>query len=645
MPRRITLKDNLLESRLFLHRVLAALAICVLLLLGLVARLVYLQVIAHEHFQTLSEKNRIKTEPLPPNRGLIYDSRGVLLAENLPSYRLVLIPEQVGDLEQTLSRLARVVEIREDDLERFRRLRARSHSFEAIPVRLNLTDEEVARFAVERHNFPGVDIEAALTRHYPLGPLTAHVVGYVGRINERDLQRLDAANYRGSTHTGKTGIERTYEAVLHGTVGYRQVETNAQGRPLRELQRQPPIPGSALHLSLDVRLQKAAAEAFAGRNGSAVAIDPRNGAVLAMVSLPGFDPNPFVRGIPYKDYKALQEDEDRPLFDRALRGQYPPGSTIKPFVGLAGLELGLVTTRSTTWCPGYYQLPGKEHKYRDWKRWGHGRMDLRSAIAQSCDVYFYDLARSLGIDRMHDYLARFGFGRKTGIDLLGEASGLLPSSAWKRRAHHQAWFPGETLIAGIGQGFDLATPLQLAVATATLATHGQFRPPHVVEAITPPDGEAPVRLPLEPAVQLPIHDRANWDAVIRAMVEVVHGSHGTARRVGAGIQGFRIAGKTGTAQVFGLAQEEKYDAEKIAEKLRDHALFIAFAPARAPRIAVAVIVEHGGSGGAVAGPIARRILDRYFADHPLDEKARREERPAATTAGPADSRSQKEPSR
>ncbi|HHH45512.1 MAG TPA: penicillin-binding protein 2 [Thiotrichales bacterium] len=622
MSRRITLKDNLLESRLFMHRVLAALVVCVLLLMGLVARLVYLQVIAHEHFQTLSEKNRIKTEPLPPNRGLIYDANGTLLAENLPSYRLVIVPEQVpGDLDDTLARLAQVVEIRDDDLERLRRLRARSHSFEAIPVRLNLSDEEVARFAVERHRFPGVDIEAALTRHYPLGPLTAHVVGYVGRINERDLRRLDPANYRGSTHTGKTGIERTYEAVLHGTVGYRQVETNAQGRPLREIHRQPPIPGSALHLTLDVRLQAAAAEAFGNHSGSAVAIDPRTGAVLAMVSLPGFDPNPFVRGIPLKTYRALQNDEDRPLFNRALRGQYPPGSTIKPFVGLAGLELGLITPKSTTWCPGYYQLPGREHKYRDWKRWGHGRMDLQEAIAQSCDVYFYDLARSLGIDRMHDFLAGFGFGRRTGIDILGEAAGLLPSSEWKRRVHRQPWFPGETLIAGIGQGFDLATPLQLAVATATLATRGRYHVPHVVVAIEQPESHEVVQLPQAPPETLPVRDPANWEQVVRAMVAVVHGRHGTARKVGIGIEGFRIAGKTGTAQVFGLAQEEEYDPEKIDEKLRDHALFVAFAPADDPRIAVSVIVEHGGSGGSVAAPIARRILDRYFADHPLEEPA------------------------
>ncbi|RMG31311.1 MAG: penicillin-binding protein 2 [Gammaproteobacteria bacterium] len=620
MSRPIPLKDNLLESRLFLHRVAAALVACLLLLGILVARLVYLQVIAHDHYRTLSEKNRIKTEPLPPNRGLIYDARGILLAENLPSYRLVIIPEQVPDMEDTLRRLARVIEIRPDDLERFRRLLARSRRFEAVPIRLNLSDAEVARFAVERYDFPGVDIQAALTRHYPLGPLTAHVVGYVGRINERDLQRLDPANYRGSTHTGKTGIERTYESVLHGTVGYRQVETNAQGRPLREISRQPPIPGSNLHLTLDVRLQAAAAEAFGDRNGAAVAIDPRTGAVLAMVSQPGFDPDPFVRGIPLKAYRALQRDPDRPLFDRALRGQYPPGSTLKPFVALAGLELGLITPRSTTWCPGYYQLPGKEHKYRDWKRWGHGLMNLRSAIAQSCDVYFYDLARSLGIDRMHDFLARFGFGRRTGIDLVGEASGLLPSSAWKRRVHHQPWFPGETLIAGIGQGFDLATPLQLAVATATLATYGRYHRPYVVAEIQQP-GEPPVHLPHDPPVVLPVHDRHNWQEVIRAMVEVVHGRHGTAQRVGKGIHGFHIAGKTGTAQVFGLPQEEKYDARKLEEKLRDHALFIAFAPARDPRIAVAVVVEHGGSGGAVAGPIARRILDRYFADHPLTRDA------------------------
>ncbi len=613
MSRRITLKDNLLESRLFMFRTVQAIVGAALLLAILVGRLVYLQVFAHEHYRIQSEDNRVKIEPLPPNRGLIYDRNGVILAENLPSYRLEIIPEQVPDMEATLTALGEIVEIRPYDLERFHKALARSRSFVGVPLRLNLSDEEVARFAVNRHRFPGVEIRAGLSRHYPLGAELAHVVGYVGRINERDLKTLDEANYRGTTHTGKVGIEKTYEALLHGTVGYRQLEANAQGRTLRTLERFPPVPGSDLYLSIDVRLQRAASAAFGDYNGAAVAIDPRNGEVLAMVSLPSYDPNPFVRGIEYEDYQALQKDPDRPLFQRALRGQYPPGSTLKPFVGLAGLELGIIRPGTQTYCPGYYTLPGKERRYRDWKRSGHGMVDLAHAIRQSCDVYFYDLARSLGIDRMHDFLAQFGFGQKTGIDLLGESSGLLPSSAWKRRARREPWFPGETLISGIGQGFNLTTPLQLAVATATLATHGERRVPRLVAAIRPPDASDPRPREPSPVHHIPIVDESHWDTIIDAMVQVVHHRRGTARRIGHGI-GYHIAGKTGTAQVFGLAQEEEYEEEEIAEKLRDHALFIAFAPAEAPKLAVAVIVENGGSGGAVAAPIARAIFDAYFGE-------------------------------
>ncbi|WJW75931.1 penicillin-binding protein 2 [Thiohalobacter sp. IOR34] len=617
MARRITIKDNLLESRLFMRRAIAALLGAALLLMALVGRLVYLQVVAHEHYRTLSEHNRIKLEPIPPNRGLIFDRNGVLLAENLPSYRLEVIPEQVADMDTTLQQLGELVEIRPYDLERFEKARRRMHAFEGVPLRLHLSDDEVARFASNRHRFPGIEIRAGLSRHYPLGREAAHVIGYVGRINEQDLQTLDEANYRGTTHTGKVGIEKTYEDVLHGTVGYREVETNAQGRTLRVLERQPPVPGSNLYLTLDARLQQAAEAAFGDYNGSAVAIDPRNGAVLALVSLPNYDPNPFVKGIEYRDYQALQSDPDRPLFNRALRGQYPPGSTLKPFIGLAGLELGVTTSHSHTFCPGYYSLPGQEHKYRDWKRGGHGTVDLLGAISQSCDVYFYDLARSLGIDRMHDFLAQFGFGAKTGIDIVGELGGLLPSSAWKRRTRNEPWFPGETLISGIGQGFNLATPLQLAVATAALGSYGKLYRPHVVRALQPPADGSLQPVHLDPPRQIPIHERHNWETAIDAMIEVVHGRRGTARRIGQGID-YRIAGKTGTAQVFGLAQEEKYDAEKIAKRLHDHALFVAFAPADEPRLAVAVVVENGGSGAAVAAPIARRIFDAYFGEGQAD---------------------------
>ncbi|WP_297527376.1 penicillin-binding protein 2 [Thiohalobacter sp.] len=617
MARRITLKDDLLERRLFMNRAVTALAGAVVLLLVLVGRLIQLQVLAHDHYATLSEDNRVKIEPIPPNRGLILDRNGVLLAQNLPAFRLEVIPEQVPDLDATLAELGKLVALRPSDLERFGKLRKRMHRFEGIPLRLHLSDEEVARFAINRHRFPGVEIQAGLTRHYPLGSHAAHAVGYVGRINEDDLQTLDTANYRGTTHTGKVGIEKTYEDLLHGTVGYQEVETNAQGRTLRVLRREPPVAGSDLYLTLDARLQSAVERALGNYNGAAVVMDPRDGAVLALVSLPSYDPNPFVKGIEYDEYQALQQDPDRPLFNRALRGQYPPGSTIKPFVGLAGLELGITHAGSRTYCPGYYQLPGKARKYRDWKRGGHGMVDLTDAIAQSCDVYFYDLARSLGIDRMHDYLDQFGFGRLTGIDILGELPGLLPSTEWKRRTRKEPWFPGETLIAGIGQGFDLATPLQLASATAALARYGEVHRPHLVQATRAPESDAIEALFRPEPRHIPIIDRGHWDTTIQAMIEVVHGRRGTARRIAEGLD-YRIAGKTGTAQVFGLAQEEEYEAEEIAEKLRDHALFIAFAPAERPEVAVAVVVENGGSGGAVAAPIAREILDAWFELHPRE---------------------------
>ncbi|HKK13241.1 MAG TPA: penicillin-binding protein 2 [Gammaproteobacteria bacterium] len=610
MPRRITFKDHLLESRLFMRRAVAALIVSVLLVLVLISRLVYLQVMAHQHFTTLSRENRVKILPVPPTRGLIYDRNGTLLAENLPSFRLEIIPEQVPDLKKTLKALSKIVNIRDIDLQRFQELRKRKPPFEAVPLRFHLSDREVARFAVNRYRFPGVDVQAGLTRHYPLGPVGVHAVGYVGRINEKELQRVDAVNYRGTTHIGKVGVERSYEDVLHGKVGYRRVETNAQGRIIRVLSRTPPVPGRNLYLTLDAHLQEVAEKAFGDNAGSAVALNPRTGAILAFVSLPAYDPNPFVNGIEYKDYQALRHEYYQPLFNRALRGQYPPGSTLKPFVAMAGLEDGATTPQSTTYCPGYYTLPGGSHKYRGWKHWGHGTVDITKAITQSCDVYFYDLAHSLGIKRLHDYLAHFGFGERTGVDLVGELSGLLPSPAWKRRVKHQPWFPGETVITGIGQGFTLVTPLQLADATAALAERGQRVVPHMVGAEQAPEGGGLIPEPIKHRPPVPAPDPKDWQVVIHAMTEVVASPHGTGHRIFT--HDYSIAGKTGTAQVFSLGKEEKYNAKEIAKKLRDHALFIAFAPVDKPRIAVAVVVENGGGGGSVAAPIARAIMDAYL---------------------------------
>jgi penicillin-binding protein 2 len=608
---RVHLKDHLFETRLITNRAILLLVAGGLLLSILLVRLLYLQVVSHEYYTTLSEDNRVKLQPLPPNRGLIFDRNGILLAENLPSYRLEITPEQVDDMGATLNALEDIIEIGDTDRSRFEKLLARKPRFEAVPLRFHLNDEEVARFSVNRHLFPGVDITARLARHYPQGPHAVHALGYVGRIDEKALKVLDSSNYRGTSHVGKNGIEKTYEEMLHGKVGLQQVEITAQGRIIRVLNRTPPVSGSNLYLTIDSHVQKVAEAAFGDFSGSAIAIDPNNGDILAFVSLPTYDPNPFVNGIDYDAYAALRNNDKEPLFNRALRGQYPPGSTVKPFMGLAGLETGITNEHSKTYCPGFYMLPGRDRKYRDWKRTGHGTVDLNTAITQSCDVYFYDLAQSMGIDRIHDYLQHFGFGKAAGIDIQGELSGLLPSKEWKRSRRDQPWFPGETIITGIGQGFFLVTPIQLAVATAALANGGRMLQPQIVHAEQ--EAESDELLPHHPQVleTITIGEQHHWDMVINAMTDVVHGARGTARHIGKDSP-YMIAGKTGTAQVFGLKEEEKYDAEAIAEKLRDHALFIAFAPIDDPKIAVAVIVENGGGGGSVAAPIARIILDAYL---------------------------------
>ncbi|MGD2055195.1 MAG: penicillin-binding protein 2 [Gammaproteobacteria bacterium] len=616
MLRELTLKDHFFEYQLFSNRAILLLVICGILLLALFARLFFLQVVAHDHFTTLSDDNRVKLQAIAPNRGLIYDRNGILLADNLPSYRLEITAEQVDDMPATLKALGEIIEIREADRLRFEKLLGRKPRFEAVPLRFHLSDEEVARFSVNRHRFPGVDIKAGLARHYPLGSLAVHALGYVGRIDEQALKHLDPSNYNGTSYIGKTGVEKTYESLLHGTVGVQQVETTAQGRVLRVLNRKPPVPGKNLYLTLDSRLQAVAKQAFGDYSGSAIALDPKTGDVLALVSQPTYDPNPFVNGIEYADYKALRDNEKQPLFNRALRGQYPPGSTVKPFIALAGLELGITGQHSSTYCPGFYTLPGSSRRYRDWKRGGHGTVDLHKAITQSCDVYFYDLALSLGIDRLHDYLVHFGFGSKTGIDIVGELAGLLPSPGWKRLRRGEPWFPGETIITGIGQGFFLATPLQLAAATAALANQGRRMKPSIIHATQDAGSNALQPHRPETTESISIHNQQNWDAVIQAMIDVVHSARGTARRIGIDSP-YRIAGKTGTAQVFGLKEEEKYDAEALDEKLRDHALFISFAPVDDPQIVVAVVVENGGGGGSTAAPIADRIMDGYLLDNPL----------------------------
>lgn len=603
------MKDLLAERRLFSRRAFLSLILTLGGLLSVVGRLIYLQVINHKHFTTLSENNRVKLQPLAPTRGLIYDRNGVLLAENLSSYRLEITPEQVKDLDATLSELKARIELSDVDIERFRKLASRTPPYNGVPLRFRLSEEEVARVAIDLYRFPGLEITADLTRHYPLRSLGVHVLGYVGRIDEAELQQIDTRQYLGSTHIGKTGVEKSYEDLLRGEVGYQQVETNAEGRTLRVLERILPVPGKNIFLTIDTRLQAVAEQALEGHNGAIVAIDPRNGEVLAMASMPIYDPNPFVNGIDFASYKVLSTSPDRPLFNRALRGVYPPGSTVKPLIALAGLEYGTTSRNKTVFCSGFYQLPGSDHRFRDWKKGGHGTTSLDKAITQSCDVYFYDLALNTGIDRIHEYLDKFSLGRRTGMDLPGEKPGLLPSQAWKRETYSKPWYAGETLNTGIGQGYMLTTPLQLAHAIATLANKGQPFKPRVLHATQEQSSQ---EKHLEPPRLLPpieARDSHNWDFVTTAMTHVVQ--FGTARKIGQGSP-YTIAGKTGTAQVFSLGQDEKYDVKRLAKHLQDHALFVAFAPAEAPRIAVAVIAEHGGGGSATAAPIAKQVLDAYL---------------------------------
>lgn len=608
------LKDHWREQRMFLGRLIAA-AVIVVMLAGLVVyRLVDLQVVHFEHFSRLSQGNRVRIEPVPPVRGLLFDRRGRLLAENRPVYQLELVPEQVRDIEATLAELIELGLVREDDLPRIRSQIRSQRRFEPTVLRPRLSEEEAARFAVKRPRFTGVDIQARLARQYPLGPVGSHAIGYVGAISESDLQRLDTANYAGTAQTGRIGAERAWEHLLHGTTGYRQILVNAQGRTLQELERTDAVPGRNVYLTIDLELQTAAEEAMQGRRGALVAVDPRNGEVLALVSLPSYDPNLFSTGISAAQYRALQEDIDQPLFNRALRGQYPPGSTIKPMLALAGLHYGVIDGEDTVFCPGWFSLANHSHRYRDWKRTGHGAIDLEESVAQSCDVYYYRLAVALGIERMHEFLDLFGFGRATGIDIPGEQPGLVPSRDWKRsafsRPQDQVWFPGETVITGIGQGYMLATPLQLAQAAAVMGGRGLGYRPSLLAAVEDPitgERQPAERHPLAPLKVSP----DQFEEVVDSMVAVVHGARGTARAVGLGSR-WTIAGKTGTAQVIGIAQGEEYDEEEVEERHRPHALFIAFAPAENPRIAVSVLVENGASGSAAAAPVARAVIDHWL---------------------------------
>ncbi|MDF1642566.1 MAG: penicillin-binding protein 2 [Pseudomonadales bacterium] len=610
MPEPLHLNNPLAERRLFNARMAICLLLVVLMAAGLIARAAYLQLFQHDQYATLSDENRLRLQPVAPTRGLIYDRNGILLADNQPSFTLVVVRERAKDLDQLLLDLQEIIEISDREIQRFQKRRKRSGAFFAsLPLKFKLSDEEIATLAVNQHRLPGAEIRAQLVRNYPVSELTTHVVGYVGRINERELKKIDRVQYSVTNHIGKTGIEKFYESVLHGQVGNQKVETDAQGRVLRTLDRIDPVPGDDIYLQLDIELQRVADKALEGRRGAVVAIEIESGGVLAMVSKPSFDGNKFVTGIDSKSYNQLRDSLDLPMFNRAIRGVYPPGSTIKPFIGLAGLDTRVVNYYSRVRDPGWYQLENDERFYRDWKKGGHGwTVNLSQAIIESCDTYFYDLSFKLGIDQIHNYLGQFGFGQPSLRDLPGEASATLPSRGWKKTTYGKTWYHGETLLAGIGQGYFSATPMQLATATATFGNKGK-----TVQArlLMTDQSSHWSKLDRQKLPDVELKNPQDWDYLFKSMERVVHSPKGTARRIGVGSE-YRIAGKTGTAQVVGIRQGEEYDGEALEEHQRDHALFVGFAPVQAPKIAVAVVIENGEHGSSVAAPVARKLFDAYL---------------------------------
>lgn len=622
MVQGVRIKDHWAEQRLFDRRALIAGALIALASFVLIGRLVILQIVRHDYYTDLSQGNRVRIEPIPAARGLIYDRNGEVLAANQPAFQLELVREEVPDLDAALAGLVRIGLLPRDDVDDVKRAAKSRRSFDSVPVRLRLSEDEIARFAVRRFEFPGVDIKTRLARSYPHGEVAVHALGYVSAISEQDLTRIDRAAYTGTTLIGKLGVESAFEKELHGMNGFREVLVNSQGRSVQregalvqDLDHSNPTAGKDLILALDLNVQRAAEEALGANRGAVVALDPRNGDVIALVSRPGFDPHLFGRGLTRVEYDTLQNNIDKPLFNRAVRGVYPPGSTIKPVIALAGLAHGVVVPEHTRYCRGFFTLPGSRHRFRDWKPQGHGTVNLREAIAKSCDVYFYALSEAIGVDRMSEALGRFGIGKPTGLDIGGEKSGLLPSREWKQRAFsrpaEQVWFPGETVIFGIGQGYLLATPLQLAQMAAIVGARGtNFKPRLVVGLRDPATGDVHR---LEPArgEDVRLGDAQQWEFMVNGMVAVTHGGTATASARGAL---YSIAGKTGTAQVFSVAQNEKYDEKKIDERLRDHAWFVAFAPSDNPRIAISVLVENGRSGSGAAAPIARKVMDAWLVD-------------------------------
>ncbi len=591
-------------------RLVVAGILIVTLTVVLIERLYFLQIVEHVRYRALSIENRFDLLPVPPVRGMIYDRYGEVLAENHAVYELEVVPEQVRDMASLMTWATQSLSLTERDRKKFdKRLHGRA-SFERILLKSGLSEEQAARFAVNQYRFPGVALRGRLRRSYPLGHVTAHVVGYVGRISDKDLDAKERSRYRGVAHIGKLGIESYYEGNLLGRIGYEQVETNAHGRVVRTLAREPAISGNHLHLTLDSRLQKVVRNELAGHRGAAVVLEPHTGEILAFVSMPDYDPNLFAKGIDQVRYTALLQDSNKPLLNRALYGRYAPGSTLKPILALAGLE-HTIDPRRRVKCPGFFALKEGGRVYRCWRKQGHGAVNLKEALEQSCDTYFYQLGLTLGISGISEALTTFGFGKQTGIDLASEPDGLIPTALWKQRRHGTPWYPGDTLNASIGQGYILSTPLQLAAATAALANRGRLVRPHLLRGVEDPEtGE--IQRPAEQVTEVGLGDASQYERVIEGMMAVMHGSHGTARRAGQQLS-YRIAAKTGTSQLVSLPQDGEA-AKDTPERLKDHALFIAFAPAERPRVALALVIENGGSGGKIAAPIARRIFDYYFVE-------------------------------
>lgn len=605
-------RDKAKEFKLFRGRIIFMLLFVLLLISVLVYRMVFLQITQHEKYQHLSENNRLQLQPVPPNRGVIYDRNGVILAENLPAYRLTVVRERVRDLEATLKFIGELINLKDTEIASFKKnLKFAQRPYEAITLKRNLNEDEIAKIMVNRFYLPGVDVDAELIRHYPKGDEFAHVLGYVGRINQKEKRKInknpkDKKNYSASRYIGKLGVERYYEKTLHGSVGYQTIETNARGRIIKVLEKQNPTSGKDIHLHLDSRLQRLAKQEMKNYRGALVAIDVKSGGILSLYSNPSFNPNLFVQGISHKNYSSLRLNKDLPLFNRATRGRYPPASTVKPFIGISILDTNTMGWKETIIDKGFYQLPGEQRIYRDWKRGGHGIVDMEKAIVESCDTYFYSSAVKSGMDKIVEHLSQFGFGDNLALDIPEALTGILPTREWKKRRYGTFWFPGDTVNLSIGQGYMLATPLQLATATAILANKGKVLAPRLLF----PQGRE-LNLVKSKKTRIKLNNEQNWNRMHFAMGQVINDRNGTAFSLKQNMP-FPIAGKTGTAQVVGIKQDGEYDSEALQERQRDHALFVAFAPIKNPTIAVAVIVENGESASRTAGPIAKRIINEYL---------------------------------